>query len=107
MGRFVDVDKFLEEGRHLGDPQASTKEGRLERGFVLWRPRKAKKASIIVRGMTVKEFAKRFPHSNKRLKELRSDPSQTVLYSFKRFDRLVRFDSGLGAQGALVERVHQ
>ena len=74
---------------------------------MLWRPRKAKKASIIVRGMTVKEFAKRFPHSNKRLKELRSDPSQTVLYSFKRFDRLVRFDSGLGAQGALVENVHQ
>ena len=29
MGRFVDVEKFLEEGRHLGDPQASTKLGDL------------------------------------------------------------------------------
>ena len=29
MGRFFDVEKFLEEERHLGDPQASTKLGDL------------------------------------------------------------------------------
>ena len=55
----------------------------------------------------IREALPTFQQAKKRLKELRSNLSQTVLYSFKRFDRLVRFDSGLGAQGALVERVHQ
>ena len=73
---------------------------------MLWRQRKAKRASIIVKGMTVKECAKRFSHSNTRLKELHFNLSLSVLYSVKRFDRLMRFDSGLGAQSALVERVY-
>ena len=48
---------------------------------MLWGPCKAKKASVIVRGMTVKEFAKFFPDSNEHVKELPSGLSEAVVSS--------------------------